>query len=126
MSIILNIYNHIKNWVRIREIAEKLNNGKMQEIELEEYCKYCGEDANKGHSEDCPLVHGIRTSEEGYIAFGFKADPFDREFNLHVARHGKLFAFNNGHIGPTDKKIGARLAHEHFKFVLKRHTMHKL
>ena len=96
----------------------------MKEIELEEYCKYCGEDNKKGHSKNCPLVYGIKTNKDGYIVFGFKTDPYNRELNLHTARMGTLFALKEDGIGPTDKKVGGRLAYEHLKFEVEQNVMH--
>lgn len=89
--------------------------------EDEEYCKYCGEDIKKGHSLLCPLAHGIRVNPEGYMGFGFKADPNDTEWNLHHERMMILLEVRgDGGLGPKDKKVAERLAYESAKFLLER------
>ncbi|MCK4736687.1 MAG: hypothetical protein KAT65_29805 [Methanophagales archaeon] len=89
--------------------------------EDEEYCKYCGEDIKKGHTNQCPLVHGIRVNPEGYMGFGFKADPNDVEWNLHMERMMILLQVRgDGGLGPKDKKIAERLAYESAKLCLER------
>ena len=100
------------------------------EEEDEGYCKYCGKDVKRGHSIQCPLVHGIRVNPEGYMAFGFKADPYDVEGNL---QHGRMMILFDKlrEIGPRDaagridfvtddKKIVERLTYESAKFYLER------
>ena len=98
--------------------------------ENEEYCKYCGKDVKRGHSIQCPLVHGIRVNPEGNLGFGFKADPNDMEWNL---QHGRMMILFDKlrEIGPRDaagridfvtddKKIVERLVYESAKFSLER------
>lgn len=75
----------------------------------------------KGHSNQCPLVHGIKTSPEGYMGFGFKVDPNDMEWNLHMGRTMILLQVRgDGGIGPRNKKVAERLAYELAKFGLER------
>ena len=85
--------------------------------EDEEYCKYCGEDIKTGHSNQCPLVHGIRVNPEGYMGFGIKADPNDMEWSLHQER---MMIILDGSIASKDKKVAERLVYESAKFSLER------
>ena len=85
--------------------------------EDEEYCKYCGEDIKNGHSNQCPLVHGIRVNPDGYMGFGIKADPNDMEWNLHQER---MMMILDGSIASKEKRVVERLVYESAKFLLER------
>lgn len=86
------------------------------------YCIWCGEDLEKGHSLDCPLVYGIKV-REGYIAWGIKATD-DNETNMAIARFGLLstIRYENGKtiFGPLDPEVKMRLTYEDFSFKLMR------
>jgi len=82
---------------------------------LVKYCKYCGEEVEKSHSEECPFFYGIKTGPGGYIAFGFKATGNPVE-DLQTARMGILLTMRKEGVGPKDKKVEGRLAYEYLRF----------
>lgn len=92
------------------------------------YCKYCGEETNKGHSDTCAFIHGIKQN----FVWGISMKDDDPAFNLFLAAGmGKMaLGEQNGVLGITfktrDKKVACRLAYEQMRFMLKRMDKSKL
>ena len=89
---------------------------------MKDYCIYCGQDNEKGHTKDCPLIIGIKGVG---TPWGFKPKPNDPEYNLNLGRFRILNTIRttkNGEtiFGPEDKKIAKRVAYESAKFSLDR------
>jgi len=90
------------------------------------YCKWCGEDVEKGHSKACPFIHGTKAR----YPWGIDVTN-DPAMGLHLVRFGVLVRFGMlAALGMNkeeriryeskDKKVAARLAFEFLRFGIRR------
>ena len=85
------------------------------------YCIYCGEDIDKGHSLECPVIKGIPE-----MVLGMKPIPGDPEGNLRLGRYAILYIITpnapEGHKigGHLSEKIRRRLVYEEIAFNVRR------
>lgn len=85
------------------------------------YCIYCGQDKDKGHYKDCPIVSGIPK-----FVMGISPRENDIEFNLNLGRVSQLATIRknkDGKIGvgsTGDSKRDKRLAYEWISFQIRR------
>jgi len=85
------------------------------------YCIYCGEDIDKGHSLQCPVIKGIPE-----MVCDMKPIPKDHEWNLSLGRYAILYTITpnapEGHRigGHLSEKIRRRLVYEEIAFNVRR------
>ncbi|MDD5650936.1 MAG: hypothetical protein PHF86_11055 [Candidatus Nanoarchaeia archaeon] len=78
------------------------------------YCIYCGQDEDKGHYDNCPIIKGTP-----YMVLGVKQRENDKEFNLNLGRMAQLFSLGE-QIGTGNEKRNQRLAYEFVAFKIRR------
>lgn len=79
------------------------------------YCIYCGQEREKGHSSECPIIAGIPKAVWGIYPTGG-----DLEYDLSLGRLRILTAIGGGKVGPTDERIANRLSYEELAFGIRR------
>ena len=79
------------------------------------YCIYCGQDKNKEHYKECPIVSGIPE-----MVFGIPSRENDILYNLYLGRFSQLWTLREQGLGTGDKERDRKLAFEDVHFTIHR------